>query len=228
MDLYDNKDKFYVAVDCIIFGFEKGKLKLLVFNRQIDPFKGRASLIGSFIKMGEGVDEAADRILKEFTGLENVYMKQLQTYGSVDRDPGYRCISIAQYALMHITQGIKKTVEEKGAQWYDIDQLPELILDHNEMIADAKERIQKIARYSPIGFELLPKKFTIPQLQALYEAIYMRKLDARNFRKKILTFDVIIKLDEKDKSGSKKGAFLYKFDNKKYKKLQKSGYNFEV
>lgn len=228
MEIYDKKDKFFVAVDCIIFGFDKGKIKLLVFNRKIDPFKGAVSLVGSFVRIGETVSEAAVRILKEFTGLENVYMKELSTYSSVDRDPGYRCISVAQYALIRIDNDIKTLIEERGAKWFDIENIPELVLDHNEMVIDTLERIQKIARYEPIGFELLPKKFTIPQLQTLYEAIYRRKLDPRNFRKKILSLDVIIKLHEKDKTGSKKGAFLYKFDYKKYTDLQKSGYNFEI
>ncbi len=228
MDLYNKKDKFYVAVDCIIFGFDAGKLKLLVFNRKIDPFKNSLSLIGSFVKIGESVADASKRILKEFTGLENVYMKELKTYSSVDRDPGYRCISVAQYALIRINANIKKIVEEKGAKWCEIDRVPKLILDHNQMTTDALNRIEQIAKHKPVGFELLPKKFTIPKLQALYEAIYRRKLDPRNFRKKILSFDVIIKLDEKDRTSSKKGAYLYKFDHKRYKKLQELGYDFEI
>ncbi|MEW7290208.1 NUDIX hydrolase [Aquimarina sp. 2304DJ70-9] len=228
MDSYGNKDKFYVAVDCIIFGFDNGKLKLLVFNRKIEPFRNSLSLIGSFVKIGESVSEASVRILKEFTGLENVYMKELKTYGSVDRDPGYRCLSVAQYALIRINDDINALIEEKGAKWIDIEKTPQLILDHNQMVEDALIRIRKIARYKPVGFELLPMKFTIPKLQTLYEAIYQRKLDSRNFRKKILSFDVIIKLEEKDRVSSKKGAYLYQFDHHKYKKLQKSGYNFEV
>ncbi len=228
MDIYNEKDKFYVAVDCIIFGFDNQKLKLLVFDRRIDPFKDSLSLIGSFVKIGESVSDAAVRILKEFTGLENVYMKELKTYGLVDRDPGYRCISVAQYALIRIDNTIKKLVEEKGARWYEIDNIPNLILDHNQMSIDALKRIEEVARYKPIGFELLPKKFTIPKLQTLYEAIYRRKFDTRNFRKKILSFDVIIKLDEKDRTTSKKGAYLYKFDYNRYRELQESGYNFEI
>ncbi|WP_299434665.1 NUDIX domain-containing protein [uncultured Aquimarina sp.] len=228
MNSYQEKDKFYVAVDCIIFGFEDGKLKLLVFNRKINPFKDSLSLIGSFVKIGESVSDASKRILEEFTGLRNVYMKELKTYSSVDRDPGYRCISVAQYALIRIHKSIKKIVEQNEAQWFEVQELPALILDHNQMTTDALRRIEELARYRPIGFELLPEKFTIPQLQALYEAIYRRTLDPRNFRKKILSFDVIIKLDEKDKTSSKKGAFLYKFDRDKYQKLQESGYNFEI
>ncbi|WP_299243164.1 NUDIX domain-containing protein [uncultured Aquimarina sp.] len=228
MNSYQEKDKFYVAVDCIIFGFEDGKLKLLVFNRKINPFKNSLSLIGSFVKIGESVSDASKRILKESTGLQNVYMKELKTYSSVDRDPGFRCVSIAQYALIRINEYIKNTVKENHATWFDIDIIPKLILDHNLMVSDALQRIKEVARYKPIGFELLPEKFTIPQLQALYEAIYRKSLDPRNFRKKILSFDVIIKLEEKDKSSSKKGAYLYKFDRTRYQKLQESGYNFEI
>lgn len=228
MNSYQEKDKFYIAVDCIIFGFEDGKLKLLVFNRKIEPFKGSLSLIGSFVKIGENISDAAKRILKEFTGLRNVYMKELKTYSSVNRDPGYRCISVAQYALIRIDKHIKKIVTQNGAQWFEVLELPELILDHNQMTTDALQKIQELARHQPIGFELLPEKFTIPQLQVLYESIYKRTLDPRNFRKKILSFDVIIKLDEKDKTSSKKGAFLYQFDYNKYQKLQESGYNFEI
>ena len=228
MNLYDNEHQFYLAIDCIIFGFDNAKIKLLVANRKIAPFKGALSLIGSFMKVGESVSDASNRILHEVTGLENVYLKELKTYSSVNRDPGYRCISIAQFALIRIDDVITKTVAKKKARWLDVDTIPQLIMDHNTMANDALKRLEQIARHKPIGFELLPKKFTIPQLQTLYEAIYQRKLDPRNFRKKILSFDVIIKLDEKDKKGSKKGAFLYKFDHLKYRELQKSGYNFEI
>ena len=228
MNAYQEKDKFYVAVDCIVFGFDNGKLKLLVFNRKIAPFKGQLSLVGSFVKIGESISDAANRILNEFTGLQDIYMKELKTYGSVDRDPGYRCISVAQYALLRLNPEVEQIVAENGAQWHEISEIPSLILDHNQMVFDALERIVEIARYQPIGFELLPEKFTIPQLQKLYEAIYQRALDPRNFRKKILSFQVITKLDEKDKSGSKKGAYLYKFDHTAYQKLLKSGYLFEI
>ena len=227
-DYYYQNDKMYVATDCIIFGFDKGKLKLLIFKRRIEPRSGEWSLIGSFVKLNEDVSHAAQRVLAEFTGLENVFMEQLQTYGAADRDPGYRCISIAQYALMRIDDSDKDLVEKHGAHWYDIDKKPTLVLDHDQMVADAMESLKRKARYQPIGFELLPEKFTIPQLQQLYEAIYQKELDARNFRKKVLSHNVLIKLDEKDKSSSRRGAFLYRFDYKTYKKLIKAGYNFEI
>ena len=228
IDLYQVKEKMYVATDCIIFGFHEGKLKLLVFRRRVEPLRGEWSLIGSFVRLDEDLDVAGQRVLTETTGLENVFMQQLKSYGKKDRDPGYRCISIAQYALIRIDEYDEKLVEEHGARWYEMDHLPLLILDHNEMVHDALLQLKQNARYKPIGFELLPEKFTIPQLQSLYEAIYQRELDARNFRKKVLSLNVLEKLDEKDRTTSKRGAFLYKFNYENYQKLLKSGYNFEI
>ena len=227
-DYYVQQDKMYVATDCIIFGFDDGKLKLLIFKRRVEPLMGEWSLIGSFVKIDEDVDEAAKRVLAEITGLENVFMEELTTYGKADRDPGFRCISIGQYALIRIEDYDKELVEKHGAHWYELDEIPDLVLDHNQMVQDALGRLRRKARYQPIGFELLPEKFTLPQLQQLYEAIYQNELDARNFRKKVISYDVLIKLAEKDKASSRRGAFLYKFDDINYQKLLKSGYNFEI
>lgn len=227
-DYYVQQDKMYVATDCIIFGFDEGRIKLLVFKRRVKPYIDHWSLIGSFVKLDEDVDEAAKRVLEEITGLENVFMEELKTYGAANRDPGYRCISIAQYALIRINDYDRQLVEKHGAHWYDIDKVPDLVLDHNKMVGDALARLKQKARHQPIGFELLPEKFTIPQLQQLYEAIYQNELDARNFRKKVLSHNVLIKLGEKDKTSSRRGAFLYKFDHKTYKELLLSGYNFEI
>ncbi|MEP6262101.1 MAG: NUDIX domain-containing protein [Gillisia sp.] len=227
-DFYAPQDKMYVATDCIIFGFEDGRLKLLVFKRRVEPLMGEWSLIGSFVKLNEDVDEAAQRVLEEITGLKNIFMEQLKSYGAANRDPGYRCVSIGQYALIRINDYDKELVEKHGAHWYDIDDLPDLVLDHNQMVIDALEKLKLKARYQPLGFELLPEKFTIPQLQQLYEAIYQKQLDARNFRKKALSNKVLIKLEEKDKTSSRRGAFLYKFDDKTYQRLIQSGYNFEI
>jgi len=227
-DFYAPQDKMYVATDCIIFGFEDGRLKLLVFKRRVEPLMGEWSLIGSFVKLNEDVDQAAQRVLEEITGLKNIFMEQLKSYGAANRDPGYRCVSIGQYALIRINDYDKELVEKHGAHWYDIDDLPDLVLDHNQMVIDALEKLKQKARYQPLGFELLPEKFTIPQLQQLYEAIYQKELDARNFRKKALSNNVLIKLEEKDKTSSRRGAFLYKFDDKTYQRLIQSGYNFEI
>jgi len=187
---------------------------------------GEWSLIGSFVDEEESVTEAARRVLLQFTGLENIFLKELRAYSDVDRDPGARCISIGQYALIRINEYDKEQVERHGAKWFAVDELPDMVLDHNRMISDALDRLKETARRKPLGFELLPEKFTIPQLQQLYEAIYQRRLDDRNFRKKLLSFGLLIKLDEKDKTSSKKGAFLYRFDHDKYKNLEESGFNF--
>lgn len=227
-DFYGPENKMYVATDCVIFGFDEGNLKLLIFKRRVKPLRDVWSLIGSIVRHEEDVQDAAKRVLKEFTGLDGVFMEELKSYGKADRDPGARCISIAQYALIRISEYDKELVKRHGADWYDIDEVPELVLDHNQMVKDALERIKRKARYKPIGFELLPEKFTIPQLQRLYEAVYREQLDARNFRKKVLSLNVLIKLNEKDKSTSKRGAFLYKFDYKNYQKLLKDGFNFEI
>lgn len=227
-DHYSGEDKMYVATDCIIFGFDEGKLKLLIFKRRVEPLKDNWSLIGSFVKIDEDVESAAQRVLKEITGLENVFMDELKVYGQADRDPGYRCVSIGQYALIRISDYDRELVEKHGAHWYEMDDVPPLVLDHGQMVKDALDRLKRKARYQPIGFELLPEKFTIPQLQQLYEAIYQKELDARNFRKKVLSQDVLIKLEEKDKTSSRRGAFLYKFDHDNYNRLLKSGYNFDI
>ena len=227
-DWYTPEKKLYVATDCIIFGFDDGILKLLVFNRRIEPFKGAISLIGSFVKPNETANDAARRVLKEITGLDKIFMEELKTYSEVERDPGARCISIANYALIRIEESDKALVEKHGAFWLEVDKLPPLVLDHNIMVNDAFVRLQKKARFYPIGFELLPKKFTIPHIQKLYETIFQRDLDSRNFRKKLLSLKLLIPLNEKDKSGSKKGAFLYKFNYRKYKKLEEKGFNFSL
>ena len=227
-DFYSKNDKMYVATDCIIFGFDEGKLKLLIFKRRVEPLKNSWSLIGSFVKLNEDVAQAAKRVLKEITGLGSVFMEELKSYGKAERDPGFRSISIGQYALIRLDDYDKKLVKKHGAHWYEIDKVPTLVLDHNQMVEDALERLKRKARYKPIGFELLPEKFTIPQLQQLYEAIYQKELDARNFRKKVLSLNVLVKLDEKDKSTSRRGAFLYKFDYKNYQELLESGYDFKI
>lgn len=228
LDLYKQKDKMYVATDCIIFGFDAGNLKLLLFRRHVSPLAGEWSLIGSFVKLEEDVYKAAERVLEEITGLKNVFMEELKVYGAADRDPGFRCISVGQYALIRLNDYDRELVKEYGAEWFDVKELPELVLDHNQMVKDALEKLKQKARIQPLGFELLPEKFTIPQLQSVYEAIFQKELDGRNFRKKVLSQNVLVKLDEKDKTSSKRGAYLYKFDHDRYKKLTEKGYDFEI
>lgn len=213
---YDQHDKIFVALDCIIFGFDRNGLKLLLIKRDFEPEKGNWSLMGGFLEKDESLDEAADRILHKLTGLKNVYLEQLYGFGEVDRDPVERTVSIAYYALINIREHDKELVEKYSARWFPIDELPDLIFDHEEMVEAAKARLQYKASHQPVGFELLPEKFTLPELQILYEAIYETTLDKRNFRRRILSMDVLVKTNEKQKKYSKKGAYLYKFDEDKY------------
>lgn len=225
---YKGQERPIVAVDCIIFGFDSEKLKLLFFKRKVEPLKGAWSLIGEFIKDNLSLNDTAKQLLLESVGLKGVYLQELQTYSDIDRDPDVRVISVAHYCLIRIDTFDFESMEKYGAKWFDIDAIPDLIFDHGRMVNDAIAKLRSKARYQPIGFELLPKKFTIPQLQTLYQCIYQKKLDDRNFRKKIFSLDVLTKTDEKDKTGSKKGAFLYQFSKEKFDKFIGKGYSFEL
>lgn len=216
-----------VAVDNVIFGFdsEEEKLKVLLFKRKVEPFAGQWSLIGSFVQPNESAVVAASRILTEFTGLESVFLEQLHCYSAVDRDPGDRVISIAYYSLIQLQKYRKELVEKHEAAWFEFDDIPDLVIDHRQMVADALTKLQDNARRRPVGFNLLPPKFTLPQLFKLYQEIYQKEIDDRNFRKKILATDLLEKLDTKDKTTSKKGAFHYQFNKSKYQQLETDGYD---
>ena len=215
---YNINSKFYVSVDCIIFGFDQGELKLLLLKRNFEPAMGKWSLMGGFVQDNESVDDAAKRVLKELTGLEDVFMEQVGTFGDIKRDPGERVISVAYYALVNVNEYDRSLVQQHNAYWIKIDELPPLIFDHPEMIAKARELMKHQASDNPISFNLLPELFTLTQLQNLYEAIYGEQMDKRNFRKRVAMMDFIEKTDFIDKSGSKRGAYLYKFNDKVYKK----------
>jgi len=225
---YTEHAKIYVAVDCIIFGFLENQLKILLLSRDFEPGKGKSSLIGGFVREDESLDEAAARILYDLTGLEDVFLEQLYCHGQVHRDPGERVISVSYYALLKVQDLDHDHVEKPGARWCNIGECKDLIFDHNDMVEGALSRLRGRAKNQPIGFELLPRKFTIPQLQMLYEAIYQKTLDNRNFRKKLLAMDILEKLETKDKSTSKKGAFLYRFDKRRYNKLHQDGFLFDL
>ncbi len=225
---YKEHEKFYVAVDIIIFGFDGERLNLLLIKRNFPPSKGKWSLMGGFLKNYESLDQAAERVLYTLTGLNNVFLEQLQAYGNIYRDPGERVISIAYYALIKIDDYDENLLEKHNAHWYPITDFPSLIFDHNNMVKRAIARLRRKAKTQPIGFEMLPAKITIPQLQKLYEAIYLKKFDKRNFRKKILSYNVLEKLDEKEKETSKKGAYYYYFNERKYSQLLENGYSFNV
>jgi 8-oxo-dGTP diphosphatase len=225
---YTEFAKIYVAVDCIIFGFLDNQLKILLLKRDFDPGRGKSSLIGGFVKEEESLDNAAARILYDLTGLGNVFLEQLYSHGEVDRDPGERVISVSYYALLKMHDLDHDYVKKHGARWCNVGECEKLIFDHSDMVDRALSRLRRRAKIQPIGFELLPRNFTIPQLQMLYEAIYQKTLDNRNFRKKLLAMDILEKLEIKDKSTSKKGAFLYRFDKKRYNKLHQDGFLFDL
>jgi len=225
---YPDATPILVAVDCIIFGYDSEGLKLLLFKRKVEPFRDEWSAVGSFVRPEESVDASAVRVLEEYTGLRGIFMEPLGCFGGVDRDPGARVISQAFFALIRLGEEEIQTVETRQAHWFDLHSIPRLILDHNQMVDDALEKLRRKAAYRPIGFELLPEKFTIPQLQDLYEHIFQKDFDRRNFRKKILSMNILDKLDQKDKSGSRKGAYLYRFNQERYKAMAEKGFDFEI
>jgi 8-oxo-dGTP diphosphatase len=218
MTKYQKQTRFLNAVDCIVFGFDGQKLKVLLIQRAIEPEKNNWSLVGGFIQTNESADEAAVRVLKKLTGLYGIYLEQLQTFSKPDRDPIERTISIAYFALIDTQQYEKQISDEYHPEWFPIDEIPELIFDHKKMVAMAKEKLRYKAALHPILFELLPPKFTLPLLQNLFEDVYETGFDKRNFSRKILSTELLIKQKEKDKANSKKGAFYYTLDKKHYQK----------
>ena len=210
MEFYKIHPQHYVAVDCVILGYQDEEIKLLLYPRSFEPFKGNWSLLGGFVEDNESADEAAARILKQTTGLEQIYLEQVCSFSNPHRDPEARVISLAYYALIRIDLHDEECVRENGAYWVPIRKLPNLIFDHQEMFEKALVKLQQKAGYSLVGSELLPEMFTLIQLRKLYEAILQREFDPGNFRKKILSLGVLERLDKKDTSESRKGAFYYK------------------
>lgn len=228
LNSYNEEDKALLAVDCIIFGFDQEDLKILLIKRDFEPEKGKWSLMGGFLKKEENLDQAATRVLKHLTGITDIYMEQLYAFSDVDRDPAERTISVAYFALINIAEHNEKLSEQFSAQWFSILKAPQLIFDHNKMVQHAIGRLRYRTLSEPVGFELLPGKFTMRQLQKLYEAILGKKIDKRNFVNKINALDILIKLSEKDMSSSKKGSYLYQFDKSKYNQKVKEGFSFKL
>lgn len=216
MTYYHEHSKVWLSVDCIIFGFDEGKLKILIGKRQMDPGRGEWSLYGGFVNGNESVDDAASRTLYELTGLRNLYMRQVGAFGNVDRDPGERVVSIAYYALINVKDYEDELRQEHGVEWMDINEIPQLYSDHNDMVRKARKMMQQKLAQEPVGFRLLPSLFTLTQLQKLYEAVNGEELDKRNFRKRIKDMDFIEKTELIDKTGSKRGAYLYRFNKRVY------------
>ena len=218
---YSLHPRFYHAVDCIIFGFSGGELSLLLLKRKFNPGKGEWSLMGGFVQEGENMDDAAKRVLTELTGLTNVFMEQVGSFGQVNRDPGERVISTAYYALININEYDRNLVEEHNAYWVKINELPTLLFDHQQMVDRARLVMKVQAAMQPISFNLLPEHFTLTQLQTLYEAINGEPIDKRNFRKRVAEMSYIEKTGLIDKLTSRRGAALYTFNEAKYQELLK-------
>jgi 8-oxo-dGTP diphosphatase len=218
-----------VTVDCVVFGLDQGVLQLLLIKRNSPPFTGCWALPGGFVDQHETLDAAARRELEEETGLRDVFLEQLYSFGDPGRDPRGHTVSVAYYALVRQDQHVPQAATDASdAAWFPVAKLPKLAFDHQRIIATAVARLQGKVRYQPIGFELLPRKFTLTELQGVYEAVLERALDKRNFRKKILAMGLLAETKEKQQGVAHRAPQLYQFDAAKYKKLTKQGFNFEL
>lgn len=218
-----------LTVDCVVFGLDENELRLLLVERDLEPFASQWALPGGFVRLKETLEESARRELAEETGITRLYLEQLYTFGELNRDPRERVVTVAYYALVKLSDHkVRAATDARSAAWFSVSDLPTLAFDHEEIVKVALNRLKGKVRYEPIGFELLPRKFTLSQLQKLYEVILERELDKRNFRKKILGMDLLIELDELQTGVAHRAARLYSFDEKKYERLKKNGFNFEI
>jgi 8-oxo-dGTP diphosphatase len=216
-------------VDAVVFGLDDEDLKVLLIRRDLEPFGGKWALPGGFVRVEESLEEAVRRELQEETGIAQLFLEQLYTFGAVDRDPRERVVTVAYYALVRLSDHrIRAATDARDAAWFAVSEARSLAFDHDRIVQTALERLKGKVRYQPIGFELLPPEFTLSQLQRLYETILEKPLDKRNFRKKILGMDFLVALDEVQKDVAHRAARLYRFDRKKYQQLQKHGFNFEI
>jgi 8-oxo-dGTP diphosphatase len=218
-----------LAVDCVVFGLDDADLKVLLIQRKLPPFQHAWALPGGFVHLDETVDAAARRELEEEAGVSDIYLEQLYTFGTVDRDPRERVVTVAYFALAKLSDHrIRAATDAMGVGWFDLAQLPKLAFDHVEIIERAHERLRAKVRYAPVGFELLPPRFSLTQLQRLYEIILGTELDKRNFRKKILAMDLLVETDEVETGVRHRAARLYRFDRRKYDRLTKQGFEFAL
>ncbi len=208
---YTLQEKHLVAIDDVVFGYENNELKVLLFQRSIEPSKGQWSLVGGWVNANESCEDASCRVLKGITGLENIFMDQVKVFSKPERDPGGRVISVVFYALIDIQKHDHQLSDQFGAKWWPLAEMPELIFDHREMLDCALNKLRIKASRDLVGYDLLPKEFTLTQLRSLYNSIFMKEFDPGNFRKKILSLKTLQRLNKKSKEGSKKGAYFYKF-----------------
>ncbi len=218
-----------LTVDCVIFGIDEGDLKLMLIQRNLEPFKGEWALAGGFVRLDETTEEAALRELEEETGLKKVFLEQLYTFSALNRDPRERVVSVAYYALVRMSDHqVFASTDADDAAWFEVDAHPKLAFDHQNIVDMALDRLKNTLRYRPIGFELLPKKFTLSELQHLYEVILETKLDKRNFRRRVLKTGLVVETGDVQKDVAHRAAQLFSFDKKRYEKLKRDGFNFEV
>jgi len=218
-----------LTVDCVVFGLDEQELKVMLIQRGLPPFEGKWALPGGFVRLDETLDEAARRELQEETGLSKIFLEQLYTFSEVDRDPRERVVSVAYYALVNLRDHqVHAATDARDAGWFGVHDVPTLAFDHAEILRLALERLRGKLRYQPVGFELLPKKFTLSELQHLYELVLERTLDKRNFRKRVLAMDLLEETDEVQQDVAHRAARLYRFDERKYRRLAKTGFLFEL
>jgi 8-oxo-dGTP diphosphatase len=218
-----------LSVDCVIFGFEDAKLKVLLYKRSIEPAYGMWALPGGFIRYDENIDKASARVLEEVTGVKGLFMEQLGAFGDVDRFPTSRVITVVYYALVKPGQyNINPGPNASDANWFEVNKLPETPFDHPKIIESALTTLRRQLKHKPIGFNLLPDKFPLLALQELYEAIYGIGFDKPNFRRKIMKMNLLIPLEEKQTGVAHRSARLYKFDKNRYSSLTEKGFIFEM
>jgi 8-oxo-dGTP diphosphatase len=230
MDEFNGYFKSAFTVDNVIFGFDEGDLKVLLIKRGEEPFQGKWALPGYFVYPNEDLDAAAKRVLEELTGLRNVFLEQVKTFGAVNRHPFGRVITVAYFSLIKISHYAIQPSSSiaRKAKWHSISTLEHLAFDHSEILNACFNRLKWLVRSRPVGFELLPPKFTLTELQHLYEAILETELDKRNFRKKILSMDLLVDLDETQEGVAHRPARLYQFDRKRYEQFLAEGFSFEL
>lgn len=226
MSVYPLNSRIFLAIDCIVFGFDGKDIKLLLVKRNFEPALGKWSLMGGFLDPNEDLEEGAARIIQDLTGLKDIYVEQLATYGQVNRDPEARTVSVGYFALIKIGEHNRESVKQHHASWIALDRCPELIFDHEKMVADAITHLKYKAALHPIGFELLPEFFSIPDLQKLYEAIYGVALDRRNFSRKLLSTGLLMDTGQKSMNSATKKAILYKLDQERYQDQFNAFWNF--
>jgi 8-oxo-dGTP diphosphatase len=218
-----------LAVDCVVFGLDVAELKVLLIQRELVPHRGAWALPGGFVRVDETLDAAARRELEEEAGVRDVFLEQLYTFGELGRDPRERVVTVAYYGLAKLSDHrVRAATDAMGVGWFSLAELPELAFDHEDIVAAARDRLRGKVRYAPIGFELLPPRFSLTQLQRLYEIVLGEELDKRNFRKKILSMELIVETDEVERGVRHRAARLYRFDRRKYDRLAKQGFSFAI